>query len=426
MPLSPLFRAGRTPVARPTFVLAFISALAFWALLGPRLFTADAAGLDGTGQVYGHDFAQFWAAGRMALDGDVAAIWQPERFTATLRQHFPGKDVADGMRFHYPPPALLPFAAFASLPVTFAFPLMTFGGMALLLVALWRIVPGWRVSVCVLGTPTLLNVILYGQWSLWLAALLTIALVPVMRGNAPRGFAASFFVMKPTLGLALPLGFLFAPKGWRKILHCMAFAIALLACSTALFGIGAWRAWFAALPESSTALLDQLNVWRNHSVTFSTALHSLGVPPAPARIAQLAFTVAVFIVAGLALHGGARNPLKAALLATATVLAAPYGMVYDLALLFPAAFFFIRDAQAHGFRVGDRLLLATGAVLPFAAADLQAATGVPIAFLFTLVAFVWIARRAFASAAKYESGTERDEQKPDRVIPAKRLPQHEH
>lgn len=419
-------RAERGLLAPAALVLCLLAAIAFWAGLAPRLFAADAQLRDGTGQVYGHDFAQFWTAGRLAFEESPASVWQADRFSAAIVKNFPGKEVTETTRFHYPPPVLVPLAAFGAMPLTLAFPLMSLGGLALLVFALWRIMPGWRTVLSVLGAPVVLNALVYGQWSLWLAALLALALMPIARGGAPQSVAVSLFIMKPTLGLALPLGFLLLPIGGRAMALTLCWTFALIALTTALFGTESWHAYFAALPESRALLMDRLDVFLMQSTTLGSALQALGVSPARARLLQWVFTSGVLLAAAIIMHGKARPDLKAATLAAATVLAAPYCMVYDLALLVPAGAFFIRDGMAHGFKRGDQIAIAAGAVLPYFATDLQNATGLPVGFMIALSAFVFTASRAIASAAEHERRAERDEEKSDRMIPAERLLHHEH
>lgn len=426
MSVSLLLKAERHVLGRLAPWLALATALLFAAILLPPLFHADARRMDGTGQAYGHDFGQFWTAGRLALAGEARAVWQSERFVAELRADFPGKDFADGQRFHYPPPVLLPSAAFAMLPLTAAFPLMSLGGMALLLAALWRIMPDWRGTLLAASSPVALNALLYGQWSLWLAACLAFALLPVARGQAPHPLMSAAFVMKPTLGLALPLACLFAPGGWRRAFATVLIAAIVIALGIALFGLEPWRAFIAALPDSRAALMDQLEKFGTHSTTPGAALQSFGVSPARARLAQWAFTACGLIAAAVILASRARPDLKAATLAAAAVFAAPYCMVYDLALLIPAAFFFVRDAQFNGLHPGDRIWLAAGAILPFPAVAIQESTGMPVGFLIAFSAFAFLAARALASAAENESGSERDQEETDGMVPAQRLLQHEH
>ncbi len=392
-----------------------------------QLLKVDARMRDGFGQLYGHDFAMFWSAGRAFIETGPEAPWQRSEFRNALDRHYPDhKTDKDSARFNYPPVMLLVLTPLAHMPVTWAYPLVMGTGFLFMALALWRIIPSPHSLLWALGTPMLWQAMIYGQWSFWFAGFLAFALLPVARGHGPAPWACAAFILKPTLALALPLACLGAPDGMRNALRTMGLCCGLALLSLVLFGLPSWRSFFAALSDSQRFLVGGLDDLISHSTTFGSMLQMLGASADAARIAQACFTLAILLFTAFIMRAGPRGDLKAATLAAACVLAAPYFMIYDLALLVPAVAFYIRDAQRHGFRDGDKLLLLMFAILPLAAREIQEASGAPLCFALTLGFFTFVASRAWQSAAEDQAGTERNQTEPGRMIPAQRLLQHEH
>lgn len=424
-----LMLALRTVESRLTRNLWALCAMGGLILFGffllPPLFSINAQMRDGFGQLYGHDFAGFWIAGRAVLEIGPDAPWDRAAFLATFDQHFHGQTPPTA-RFNYPPPMMLVLVPLASLPITVAFPLAMLSGAGVLAFVLWRILPDWRTPIIALGTPLLWQAMIYGQWSVWFAAVLALALLPLMRGQDPASGPMAMFTLKPTLALALPLALCGPPVRWRSMRNSALATALLILLSVAFFGIGSWRSFLDAVPSSQQFLLRDLNELMAHSITVSTLLQRWGVPADWAQIAQMVWSGAVLILIARIMRSNAREPLKAATIAAGTLLVAPYCMIYDLALLLPAVAFYMRDAGCHGFRTGDRVIFSLGAILPYFALEIQNATAIPVGLVTVLVVFARIALRALHSSAENQSGSERDEQKARSMVPAKRLFQHEH
>jgi len=71
--------------------------------------------LDWRGRPLGTDFSNVWAAGRMALDGRAADVWNwPSHFAVQRAVH--GPRLTELYAWHYPPPFLLVASAVALLP----------------------------------------------------------------------------------------------------------------------------------------------------------------------------------------------------------------------------------------------------------------------------------------------------------------------
>ena len=426
MPFSLLTRFERRLFPGPATAIACAIIALTASILLPRLFEVNAAMRDGTGQLFGHDFALFWAAGELGHREGMSALWDIDRFNAALKVHFPAATFSPDTRFHYPPTILFPLAPLSALPLTLAFPIMIGTSIILLAIAMLRIIPDMRTILLMLGAPLVINALIYGQWSFLFAALMVFALIPVARGETAHPLATALFIMKPTLGLALPLAFLFVPGGWRKITIVLALIVALIVSNVLIFGVETWLSYLGALPESKKTLLEGLDTLAAHSATLGTVLQFNGVSPALARSCQWLFTIVILGVLAAIMRSGARGNLKAASLAAGTVLGAPYMMAYDFCLLLPAAAFFIRDGMMHGFRTGDRTIIAVVAIAAMFINKVQETSAVPFGFALSFGFFVLIATRARQSAAENKSGTQCDQEKADGMVPAQRLLQNEY
>ena len=404
---------------------SFYAFMMFAVFVAPLLTEPDAQMRNPTGQIYGHDFGPFWVAGRVSLEQGPAAPWDRATFEAAMAQYYPGY-AQPNTRFNYPPPALLAIVPLSSLPLSLAFPMMMAGGILLCLYALWRIVPEWRTLVVALGAPILFQVVVYGQWSYWFAGLMGLALLPVARQQGPAPWACALFIMKPTLGLILPFACLRTASGLRNGLLTIVFAVILLVASLIIFGSESWQSYLTVLPEAHRFLIGGLNELNAHSTTLGSALQIFGVSAEIARLAQYVWAIAVCGVIVAIMKSDARGDLKAACIASGTVIAVPYMMLYDLAILAPAAAFYIRDARVHGYRTGDLTLLLLCAIVPLFGREIQDEYMVPVGFLVSFAMFSMVATRAFASAAENQTSTQCNEQKTESVIPTKRLLQHEY
>ena len=106
--------------------------------------------------------------------------------------------------------------------------------------------------------------------------------------------------------------------------------------------------------------------------------------------------LALMLAASLAWlwHSDAAFELKAAALATGSLLATPYVLDYDLVVLAVAIAFFARHGLKHGFRDFEISLLAIAWLVPLLSRGVAGATGVPLGLIVLLTLYGLILRRA--------------------------------
>src|SRR5712675_3811851 len=86
--------------------------------------------------------------------------------------------------------------------------------------------------------------------------------------------------------------------------------------------------------------------------------------------------------------------LKASALATASLLATPYVLDYDLVVLAVAIVFLARHGLKHGFRDFEISLLAAVWLVPLLSRAIAGATGIPLGLIVLLALYGFTLRRA--------------------------------
>jgi hypothetical protein len=86
--------------------------------------------------------------------------------------------------------------------------------------------------------------------------------------------------------------------------------------------------------------------------------------------------------------------LKAAGLATASLLATPYVLDYDLVVLSVAIAFFVKHGLSRGFRDYEISLLAAVWIVPLLSRGIAGVTGMPLGLSVMLALYVFTVRRA--------------------------------
>jgi hypothetical protein len=93
-------------------------------------------------------------------------------------------------------------------------------------------------------------------------------------------------------------------------------------------------------------------------------------------------------------HSDAAFELKASALATASLLATPYVLDYDLVVLAVAIALFARHGFARGFRDYEISLLAAAWIVPLLSRGVAAATGIPLGLIVMLALYGFTLKRA--------------------------------
>jgi hypothetical protein len=366
--------------------------LALW-VVGAALWVGLSHGImDPWGRPLGSDFMGFWATAQLLLSGDGLAAYDEARLTAA-QVAAAGTTEVPHYTMLYPPPGLLLILPLGLPPYLPALALWVLGTMTAYLTVLWR---AWRhplVPYLALAAPAVFVTVSHGQNAFLSGALLGGGLLLLPRWPVLAGVLFGLLVYKPHLGLVLPLALLVAGH-WRAIAAATATVTALSLAATLAFG---WAIWPAFLTRTAFAreVLEQGYVPFFKMQSLYTALRLLGVEAGPAFAAH--WTLAALVILSLAAlwRWGGDHRLKAAGLMTAAVLATPFVLDYDLALLGLPIVLLARDGAERGFLPWDKTVLAAAWALPLFARPVGQLAHLGLAWLVVLLLYAVALRRAW-------------------------------
>ncbi len=333
------------------------------------------------------DFVNVWSAGRLALDGHPASAWdwdiQKQVQVGLLGQTFVGH-----FAWHYPPPFLFVAAFLAQFPYAVAFIGWVSISLVPYLVTMRAIVGrpfGWMLAA---AFPVVLTNTLVGQNGFLTASLVGGMLILLPTRPVLSGICLGLLSYKPQYGLLFPLA-LIAASQWTVFFTAGMVATAIAAVSWLAFGTESWQAFFHWLPMFSQAFLTEGRApWGKMQSIFALVRYfggseSLGWAFQWTMIAAVAATLV------LLWRSRVRYSLKAAGLATGTLLVTPYLFLYDVMVLAIAVGFLVRIGLSDGFRHYELPALGLMAFLLM----FYPLFGAPTGFAATLVVAALIAGR---------------------------------
>jgi hypothetical protein len=286
-------------------------------------------------QPLGVDFLPLWTAGRMSWTHpgqvyDFATVSHAQDWL------LPG---VKWMRpYAYPPTALLLLAPFGVLPFWPALGLWVALGLGVFLYAGARLATGrLTLNLALMAlSPAVLLAAMVGQSVLPAAALMVLAMVELeKRPRLAGAFLALAAAIKPQAVLLAPIA-LISGGAFEALASAAVVEALLVGASVALFGFDRWSEWFASLPafeavvQTSPGLISGV-------ITPNGAAQQLGVTGVAATIWRAAFALFGIVLVWLAFRRRGDASSRLAALAAGSLLAAPYAMHYDGALLAPAA-----------------------------------------------------------------------------------------
>lgn len=354
---------------------------------------------DNLGRPIGTDFAGMWTAGRMLLDGNPYGLFDPEQHFAFQRAYFgdPGIDVYG---WHYPPFFLAIAALLASMPYLVALAVWQVSSFAFYLLAMRAIAPPSKALMFVaIGFPAVFVTVGHGHNAFLTAGLLGCGLFFLDRRPLLAGVLIGLLAYKPQFGLILPVVLLLGGH-WRATTAAAVTVLAMSAAVTLWLGPGIWTAFLEGAEFTKTVILEQgVTGWHKIQSTFS-ALRSFGAPVDVAYAGQAIVTLAVIATLALTVWRKADARLIAALAAAGALLATPYCLDYDMAILGVAIAFAAAHGVEKGFAPWEKSLLALVWVTPLFARVVMQWTHIPLGVLSTGALFVFLSLRCLRSEVK--------------------------
>lgn len=295
------------------------------------------------------DFLSYWAAAILALGGHAANAYDVALHHAVQERIFP---FDSRMPFAYPPPYLLLILPIGLLPYWISAAAWIGVTLSAYVAIVRRVMPEF-VSVAIAFPPVAICGVI-GQNGFLTATLFIGGISALGKRPLLAGLILGCLVIKPQLGLLLPLAFLAGREG--KAFAGAALSVAtLILLSILAFGLGPWRGFFEMAALSGSVATQGLAGWHKMASVFAS-LRLAGVA-APLAWAVHAAVAALGSVLVWNVWRQTRDPLtRAAILAPATVLISPYLYVYDQVMLVVSFYWLARIGASRGLLIALFLL----------------------------------------------------------------------
>lgn len=344
------------------------------------------------------DFANYWTAARLVLNGQVLDLFADH---ATYFRHLTDQFGPDypWRNWSYPPHYLLflwPLGFLGYLPAMAVFLSVT------LLAWLWALrtylgrLPTQAAALLILA-PAVLDNLWHAQNGFLTAALMLGGLA--LRSNRPllAGVIFGCLTIKPQLGLLIP-PLLLVEGNWRAIASAALTTGALVLLSSALFGWDSWLGYLTqTLPYQSHVITGFTGIYLGMMPTVFGALRVLQVDPDLALALHGAVALPALALAARAVLTCPDAGLRGAVTIMATLVVAPYWLSYDYAIAAAALLLAYRATPDTGTRARRRrAILILAALAPTATIPLWD-LGLPLTPLLVLAGFAAVLQTAAAS-----------------------------
>jgi hypothetical protein len=276
------------------------------------------------------DFANLWAGGKLATEGQAETALDPDTYRAWMRQTFT-PDLPE-REWSYPPTMLLLSAPFAQLPLSAAYLVWTFGTLLTLWLALRGSGIAIPVAVATVLSPSACVDIIFGQTGALTAALFLGGMLLIDRRPILAGILIGLLTVKPQLGLLIPICLIAAGR-WRVLAAATVMTVALIVATGILFG---WDVFSLYLEKTAPLMRAVLEApfpkpYQANGITVFLAVRTLGASVTFAYAIQaLAALAAAWVTWKVWRRAEGDLTLRTALVACLALLATPYGYSYDM------------------------------------------------------------------------------------------------
>ncbi len=347
------------------------------------LTTSEAGVAPGT-RALDMDFRVFWAAARLAVQGEPLAAFDMARLSA---EH--GFFDDRWLPWVYPPGYQLLIAPLGLFSFATSFLLVTLASIAAITLAVRPFTTGNRAAWLAFAlSPAYIAALVIGQNSLlWLACFL--AALAALRDErwVLGGMLVGCLTLKPQLGLMIAVALLAAGL-WRTILAATVTAILLVALPTLMVGTDYWPLFLDRLSEQGDWLISMIGATNLMVGSFYLMVRA-GLAPETALVAQTGLAALCALAVFLVWRSGRMDfDTKAATLVTAIFLSAPYLWFYDAALMAATGLFLFRAGligKSTPLQIALLLLLWLGAGVQAISVYLGFETHFPWAVLYVPV-----------------------------------------
>jgi alpha-1,2-mannosyltransferase len=310
-------------------------------------------------EVWGRDFINIWAGGKLIAARDYATLYTAEAFSQFQRSVFGPLDLHV---YSYPPTAF-PFASVLSLlPYPLALTIWLVGTSALFV---WAAKPWWPPHAgpywLAALTPAALVNIWIGNYGFLFGAIFLLAFQRLDKQPVIAGAIIGLFAIKPQLAVLIPLVLLIR-SDWRAIASAAVSTVGIIIASGLIYGWEAWDAFLTLATGKQLSVIDAHGAFFGKmSASAATAIRDIGGGWTMAIVGQGLLAVLGITLVSVAAWRRVRTDQLALLLATCTFLVLPYSINYDLVVVCIGAWIIIANASNPPL---DRGLATLGFIAP--------------------------------------------------------------
>lgn len=317
-----------------------------------------------TGLPLAADFANYWAASKLALSGKAVLAYNINELHEVEQQFF-GTHHYYGCGWYYPPFALFLVLPLGLMPYVTSLLVWTIVPLVIFTIVFWRVShhpTSLILFVCFPGT--LMNV-LFGQNGFISGILLGGGLLLLDELPILAGCLFGLLCYKPPLAALVLVALMFG-RYWKTLIATLVTLLLLSVASIIVFGYQVWIEYFH-VQSIPMKLLELGGADWSIMTTVFAAVRSAGLGVQGAYLVQGAVMLAVLAAVAWVWRQRLSLANRGAVLVLGTLLFTPYAFVYDLALLALPLGWLWEEGRRRGRFPGELLLLWFGWLLPYAA-----------------------------------------------------------
>lgn len=321
--------------------------------------TVTTTGVIRESEVWGRDFINIWAGGKLIAARDYATLYTAEAFSQFQRSLFGPLDLHV---YSYPPTAF-PFASVLSLlpyPLALAIWLVGTGGLFIWVAKQWWPHNGGPYWLAILTPAALVNIWI-GNYGFLFGAIFLLAFQHLDKRPLLSGAIIGLFAMKPQLAVLIPLVLLIR-RDWQAIAAAAASTCTMIVASGFVYGWAAWHAFLTLATGKQLSVIDaQGAFFGKMSASAATAILETGGGWTMALVGQGLLAALGITLVVVAVWRGIATRQLALLVATCTFLVLPYSINYDLVVVCIGAWVVMSNPANPPI---DRALAALGFMAP--------------------------------------------------------------
>lgn len=304
------------------------------------------------------DFPAFWTASYLALSGDPAAVYDPQKWGQAEKE-------MTGTGPHlwlYPPTGLLMLLPLALMPYFVSLGCWLALTLTGYLLVIRRIAQNSFILLWGLTFFGAFENFYFGQNGFLSATLLGGGLLLLDGSPFLGGAILGLLCYKPQMAVLIPLALL-AGRRWRSLGGAVASCGSMALASLLIFGGETWSAFFHSIPLTLDNLATHSS-WFYKMPTIFAAARLAGFDP---KVAWLLHGLGMLAAVGaivLVWYRENSMAIRASALVLGVLIFTPHLWYYDLPLLAIPLAWLYREGQTKGWLPGEQLLLLAAWLLP--------------------------------------------------------------